>query len=214
MTLTNSVLVRSGKRLWNSNFGPIVSSSRESISSINRTACGFPMEIPVNSYSVPSTSIFSGSSEVCSGSPISTVTAVTLPFSTFISRYLIPDNVSTEICGLSTIWWSYAYFPTQRIPLPHIAPREPSRLYISMRQSATSDGVIRTNSKMAVTDGNRQLLRIVYRFFKTVDIDIIIAKSLHFCKFHRFCCSFCLFDPIVKDLTPFCKDWLPFVPPQ
>ena len=63
-----------------------------------------------------------------------------------------------------------------------------------------------TNSKMAVTDGNRQLLRIVYRFFKTVDIDIIIAKSLHFCKFHRFCCSFCLFDPIVKDLTPFCKD--------
>ena len=63
-----------------------------------------------------------------------------------------------------------------------------------------------TNSKMAVTDGNRQLLRIVYRFFKTVDIDIIIAQSLHFCKFHRFCCSFCLFDPIVKDLTPFCKD--------
>ena len=103
------------------------------------------MEIPVNSYPVPSTSIFSGSSEVCSGSPISTVTAVTLPFSTFISRYLIPDNVSTKICGLSTIWWSYAYFPTQRMPLPHIAPREPSRLYISMRQSATSDGVIRIN---------------------------------------------------------------------
>ena len=56
---------------------------------------------------------------------------------------MIPEAVSTSISVLSTIPWSYAYFPTQRMPLPHMAPLEPSRLYISIWQSAQSEGLIK-----------------------------------------------------------------------
>ena len=78
----------------------------------------------------------------------SAVPMSTLTFSIFPSspgkrvRVLIPESVSTVISVLSTMPWSYAYFPTHLMPFPHILPREPSKLYISIIQSATLEGLM------------------------------------------------------------------------
>jgi len=76
------------------------------------------------------------------GLPILTLTVLTLSSSTFKTNVLIPDKVSTVIVVLSVILLSYTYFATQRMPLPHILPSEPSALYILILKSATSDGLI------------------------------------------------------------------------
>ena len=96
ITRINSEFTRSGiKRSWNSKDGPIFSRSRLSISSIKYTAWGFPTSIPVNSHCFPSTKIVSGSWEVRTASPMSTVSITALPFSTSSFNSLIPAGVST-----------------------------------------------------------------------------------------------------------------------
>ena len=49
-------------------------------------------------------------------------------------------SVSMAILDLRAVPWSCTYFATQRMPFPHMRPRLPSALYISMRQSAVLDG--------------------------------------------------------------------------
>ena len=67
---------------------------------------------------------------------MSTVTAVTCPPVISSSTVRMPASVSMLI-GLSReMPCSYAYFATQRMPLPHISEPEPSALYMSISASA------------------------------------------------------------------------------
>ena len=77
------------------------------------------------------------------GSPISTTTVDTTPFSTLSFNVLIPESVSILTSVLSVRPKSYTYLPTHLIPLPHILPLEPSALYISIKKSALSELFIR-----------------------------------------------------------------------
>ena len=125
--------------------------SSQSTSSTKTTACGLPTFTQVTDQSVPpisigwpmnsgvsaSTGIFA---EANSGRPMQTRTDSTLPSATFSHRVLTPAPVSTSMTVLSVMPCSYTYLATQRMPLPHISPAEPSALYISMRKSALSEG--------------------------------------------------------------------------
>ena len=79
---------------------------------------------------------------------MSTRTRLTRPFSTDSSRLSTPASVSMRIGLALDSPWSYAYLATQRMPLPHICPREPSRLYISMRASAWAEGQMRMSPSL------------------------------------------------------------------
>ena len=78
------------------------------------------------------------------GHPILTFAVATFPsVPIFNSSIFIPASVSIFTVVLSVRPLSYTYFPTQRMPLPHIFPCEPSALYISIKKSALSDDFIR-----------------------------------------------------------------------
>ena len=71
-----------------------------------------------------------------SGSPISTLTAVTMPFSMVISASLMPAGVSILMGFDPASPRSYANFAKQRMPFPHISAVLPSLLRRRMRRSA------------------------------------------------------------------------------
>ena len=70
------------------------------------------------------------------GAPISTLAPTATPSCTRMSMVLTAPMDAMVTVVLSVSLWSYTYFATQRIPLPHIAPREPSALYITISKSA------------------------------------------------------------------------------
>ena len=153
-TCTNSAFTRLGKAGWNSNGWPTSSTGKPSTSSTNTTAWGLPIDTQVISNRLPATSIGSATTGVLSattgmsagsssGEPISTVTSATCPSWTTSAKCFTPASVFTSICRLSVRPWSNTYFPTQRMPLPHISEREPSALNISMKKSACTDGRMR-----------------------------------------------------------------------
>ena len=74
---------------------------------------------------------------------MSTRTRCTRPPSTSRSSVRTPRPVSIVNCFLRAMPWSNRYLATQRTPLPHISPSEPSALNIRIRASARSEGMIR-----------------------------------------------------------------------
>ena len=60
---------------------------------------------------------------------------------------------------------------------------------------------IRSDSEMPVTDQDSRLLRMIHLLCKTVDIDIIIAASVHLCKFHSETPFFSSVFPILSSFT-------------
>ena len=161
-TWINSVFTPSGKNGLCSNSGPIPLTSNPATSATWTTQWGFPMETQVPfmenaSFSgiCPSRMIPPHGFLSCSaippgtfprstgikdgariGAPMSTRTRSTLPSFLWSWRRLIPARVSTVISSFCVRLWSLTYFPTHRIPFPHIFPREPSALYISISKSA------------------------------------------------------------------------------
>jgi hypothetical protein len=76
------------------------------------------------------------------GSPMFTVTSRATPSTTFSASVSTPRPVSTFMGLLRDKPWSHEYLATQRMPLPHISPSDPSTLNMRMRTSALSLGRI------------------------------------------------------------------------
>ena len=106
---------------------------------------GFDTTGSFSSGDNPKNSGLTGTSDGTSiGAPILTTTEATFPSSPILSfNVFTPESVSIVTVVLLVRPLSYTYLPTQRIPLPHILPCEPSALYISMKKSAFSEGLIR-----------------------------------------------------------------------
>ena len=101
--------------------------------------------MPTNSVSSPLIWIGSGTPKlVTSKIPISTVTWSTFPLHMSSFNSFMPPRVSTVSLLLLTRPWSYTYFPTHRMALPHMIPSEPSALNIRICTSALSDGQMST----------------------------------------------------------------------
>jgi len=79
------------------------------------------------------------------GSPISTLIRTTLPFEVIISGIIIPARVLIRKLFPLICPFSYIYFATQRITLPHISASVPSELKIFMSISASGVSLTRTN---------------------------------------------------------------------
>ncbi len=74
------------------------------------------------------------------GTPIPTAAPAAAPSRMSRDSSRSPAPVSTARCRLFVSPLSYTYLPKQRMPLPHMAPSEPSALNIRILKSARWDG--------------------------------------------------------------------------
>ena len=123
---------------WHSKTGPSFSRSTFSGSGQKITPWGLPTSagITVN-FSPAASKATAGKTRT---GPMSTVTRSTSFPRMCSSRDLGPAPVSMvrQVFRVSPL--SQTYLPTHRIPLPHMVPREPSALYISMAKSPPRPG--------------------------------------------------------------------------
>ena len=134
----NSTFTRPGNRGERSSTGPTLSRGTSLGSGQKMTAWGLPTSTGQAEKTSPSAS--SSTEGRTLGSPMSTVTWSTRPRRRWSSRARGPAPVSMVRQVLRVSPLSYTYLPTHRMPLPHMAPGEPSALYMSMEKSPVTPG--------------------------------------------------------------------------
>ena len=134
----NSMLVRSPRAGCRSSRGPSRARSTAPGSGQKITPWGLPAQAGMREKVSPPASTSRGGSTPIS--PMSAEAPHTRPSRSRSSRVRGPASVSTVRRVLFVSPPSYTYLPRQRRPLPHMAPREPSALYISMVKSPVRPG--------------------------------------------------------------------------
>ena len=104
----------------------------------------------------------------------------------------MPRPVSIASCFFGFRPRSKRYLATQRTPLPHISPSDPSALNIRIRTSARSEGMIRIRpspptpkwrSDTARASGRRVAWGVLV---ERVDVHVIVADSVHLGEAHAY----------------------------